>query len=251
MASDKIDEHAKFLLGAAITHTFEKFSKQSKKYSVVHHLTRRLASLASVLVLFGFLVMVGTAKLPGDIQLLEVKGPFVKELFGFDWAFNQYWFDSLLVISILLLFVFNLFFYQIKSDDSLDKSAGKSAGRKKLNMLFLVLMTICFIVSVFIFNWVDIANHALIWGLIIFIASYSSNRKYGYTRGFSRNDYYANKVKILHAEMVLGLDEEANIRLKLHELIEQANAETYRDTVGDYIEYGNSALKWLSARKIK
>jgi len=100
--------------------------------------------------------------------------------------------------------------------------------------------------SVLFFKWNIVAPYFLIFGVLVFICCYSSNRKYGYTRAWSRNRFYRTQVQILYAEKQLGADIDDNIRQKLNELIINASKEAHKDIVGDYINYGNSALKWLS-----
>jgi len=91
----------------------------------------------------------------------------------------------------------------------------------------------------------DVLSLFFVFGVLTFITSYSINRKFGYTRAWSRNRTAYQKVQVIYGKYKSGaiIRDEAVKRLyKLYEVsIEQAHV----DIVKDYEIYGNAALSWV------
>ncbi|MBA6336660.1 hypothetical protein H4J57_05530 [Colwellia sp. BRX8-7] len=223
-----------------VIHT--EFSDKANDFELPHTLTRRLASIASLMIVFGLLTLAGNFSFIGEIKLTITNQVIMSKVCSTFEAFNINIFDLLVVLFLLAVSIIKL---------TLDTINYSRKTKKSILINCLRVMTVLLILSILTFKWNELAPHALFWGLLIFIISYSSNRKYGYTRGYSRNRLYAKKVELLYADKLLGTDtnEDKNIRLQLHELIKKSHEEIHKDIVGDYIEYGNSALKWLSTKK--
>lgn len=247
--SNSIDDNSTFITDFAqqdVTKVIETryayFKNLSAKFEVMHHLTRRLASVASLMILFGLLSIAGSFSFIGEIKFALSDRVILARFFDNQWSLEIYCFDLVLLVLLFLVAFFNVIAVQIKSIKI------KTDLRKRVNGLIVWGLALWLFISLLIFNWHELASHLLFWGILIFIGAYSSNRKYGYTRAYSRNRHYAEKSRILYSEKALNLDNDDNIRQKLHALIEQASAEAHKDIVGDYIAYGNSVLKWLSKK---
>ncbi|MBE0348537.1 hypothetical protein PPEP_b0306 [Pseudoalteromonas peptidolytica F12-50-A1] len=75
--------------------------------------------------------------------------------------------------------------------------------------------------------------------------SYSVNRKFGYTRAWSRNRLYAERILLIVARHKSGVVFRDKAMEELLKLIEQYEIQTHQDIVNDYIRYGDSALSSL------
>jgi hypothetical protein len=230
---------AKEDLSESIKLIHTELSTKASDFELAHTLTRRLASIASLMILFGLLTLVGNFYFLGEIKLNITNQVIISKVFSTFEGFHINVFDLFVVLSLIIVSIIKL---------TLDARDGSNKSRL---LVSLRVMTVLLILSTLTFKWNELAPHALFWGLLIFIISYSSNRKYGYTRSYSRNRLYAKKVELLYAEKLLGTDtnEDKNLRLQLHELIKKSHEDAHKDIVGDYIGYGNSALKWLSKNK--
>jgi hypothetical protein len=147
--------------------------------------------------------------------------------------------------------VVNYCYEQIDTDDSYQDAKAAEKSRRRTNDHCLLLLRAWLVLSLIFFDWALISSHGLLWGLLIFVGAYSSNRKYGYTRAFMRYDYYKIKVKILIDELTNNLESIEVIHQKLHIVCIEAKGEAYKDVVGDYIEVNNSALKSLSSKYLQ
>jgi len=242
---------AKEDLKESIEFVYNDFAKRALKFEVPHFLTRRLASIASLMVLFGLLTIAGNFSFIGELKLAITDKAIISELCSSLKPFNIYLFDFGVIVIISALFLYNLLVKKIEFKDVLQKHKLKIKTKKFQINLILQLFILGLVSSFLLFKWDLLSFHFLFWGILIFVISYSSNRKYGYTRGFSRNRMYAQKAELLYADKILNSDEkeDKNLRLQLHELLKKAGEESHKDIVGDYIDYGNSALKWLSTKK--
>ncbi len=227
---------------------YKNFIVNSNKFIISHYLTRRLASVASFMILFGLLTVAGSFSFIDEIKLNITENTIIST--G-KLALDIQYFDFFMiiffcVIPVIIYPIFNWFQQKVR------------VHKKTLINIYLNFITLSLAISLLIFKWEEVSVHLLFWGILIFIISYSSNRKYGFTRAYSRNRLYAQKVELLYAEKLLEVDDkydpgclnsDKNIRAQLHDLIKSSYEETHKDIVGDYIEYGNSALKWLSTKK--
>ncbi|RXF04310.1 hypothetical protein D9603_06335 [Pseudoalteromonas sp. PS5] len=71
------------------------------------------------------------------------------------------------------------------------------------------------------------------------------NRKFGYTRAWSRNRLYAERILLIVARYKSGVVFRDKAMEELLKLIEQYEIQTHQDIVNDYIRYGDSALSSL------
>lgn len=244
--SNNIAQYAKTDLLEAIESAHEHFNRLAYQSKTLHYLTRRLTSLASFMILFGLLT--STASLADKMAVHHI---ISLDTWQFYYQFDIHYFDMLVLGFSSLSILLSRILARVKNITELSTLKAQVDIGKHYSNRLIWAFSLSLLPGFFIFSLGEYADHLLFWGIFIFVGAYSSNRKYGYTRAFSRNRLYTVKIRLLYSEKALELDVDDNIRQKLHELINEASIQTHKDIVGDYIAYGNSALKWLSSKKLK
>ena len=234
------------------------YSRQEQNYRFNHHLTRRVESIAGLMILFGVLVLSFAAATTNLIENIKPEdSPWLST--------SIIWLDVVNSIFVAMLVVQAFTVEKVKEYKSKNKTWTEiedhfGSVRKEVLGACHVTSAITFIwmgfllLAMIVYNnsvYVLVASHALVWGIILFAASYSSNRKYGYTRAFMRNGFYATKLEVLYKQFISGSESIDKVMAKLAEIAIEAKAQTYKDTVNDYIEVNNSITKWLSSKKVK
>lgn len=212
-------------LDMALQNTIKHYKNKIVAFTPLHYLTRRMASVASFIVLFGILNLLGKMDF---LKSLDLSG------FSFSICGNSENIGQCVIlghVTLIIIAALCMIFF------SKDKSY------PKVIVYSYILLNLY---SAIVFKPSQIAPYFVSLGGLVFLFSYTSNRKYGYTRAWSRNRLYLTQAEILQSEKKLKIDTDENIRQKLHDLILQSSKDAHRDIVGDYISYGNSALKLLS-----
>ncbi|NRB42015.1 MAG: hypothetical protein HRU20_26675 [Pseudomonadales bacterium] len=245
----KIADFSDSDLTATLEEVFNRFDRLVDNNNVEHILTRRLAFIGSLMVLFGGLVMLSSLDFLAGVATTLTNESIFNSLTAINFTFNIALFDVIfLCFSTTIFLIYKLY-------SPLDKKCeGKSTKQKvklrkdKLDLCMNLLMAFL-LLSLLTIKVSTIAGHFLFFGIFIFVTAYSGNRKYGYTRSWSRNRLMRLQVELLYAEKKLGSDTDDNIRQKLHILLSDNYVQMHKDIVGDYIEYGDSALKFLAKKK--
>ena len=234
------------------------YSRQEQNYRFNHHVTRRVESIAGLMILFGVLVLSFAAASTNLVENIKPEdSPWLNT--------SIIWLDVINSIFVTLLVVQAFTVEKVKGYQSKNKTWNEIEER--FISVRKEVLGACHVTSAITFIWmvslllgmvgynnivyVLVASHALVWGVILFAAAYSSNRKYGYTRAFMRNGFYATKLEVLYKQFISGSESIDKVMAKLAEIAVEAKAQTYKDTVNDYIEVNNSIAKWLSSKKVK
>jgi hypothetical protein len=218
-------------LTKAIEDTKKTFENRVASFTPFHKLLRRLGSISSFVFLIGLFTSVSNLKTLFGVALTSIKINIIN--------LNIPYAEDKVYISISFFFLTLLIL-------------ANSIGLLKHSIVTSSLIFVYGLAHLFIILLFDsqvLSIYLLTFGALTFVMSYSTNRKYGYTRGWSRNRVYITQLDILLCENNLQLDTPENIRQKLNNIILQAKIEAHKDIVNDYIKYGNSAMGWLSKTK--
>lgn len=237
MFEDKnIDELAKQM--------FEEFEKRTKAFELFHKVTRRIAAYASILSILGFIFLVSKFDFLKSTELYKIG----------DISVLESWWDSSVCVWLLITFVVTIAFFIIrvfhvyrKMEKPKQKFVEKC--RELLRGRFLEVF-LCFIYSLpvtalFVFDWGDVLPLFFVFGVLIFISSYSINRKFGYTRAWSRNRTAYQKVQVIYGQYKSGVIFRDEAVKRLYTLYELSIEQAHIDIVKDYEIYGNAALSWV------
>lgn len=171
-----------------------------------HKLSRRIENSASIMV---FLGLIGVL-LNSDIYSQH----FDVVTLSFEWNFglSSFWFLGIICVFWLLVL-------------SIPCLVAECYGQvvKVFNSLLCL--------SLFLFEFYELAPVLLLMGVGLFLTVHSINRKFGYTRAWSRNKLFINKIKIFEAELESKLDTPANIRAKLYQFFDDAQLMVHRDVI--------------------
>lgn len=238
-------------LATAIENTRGTFVELIAKFELRHKTFRRLGSIASFVFLFGLMASTIHFNKFLGIQLTEISTPI------FDNSISEN-VSYYIVMNIVLLF-----FIMLSIFVPLNPQVNCYKGIKGIIYIVIVSYGALNLLAALFYDWKIISTYFVTFGSLIFVICYSTNRKYGYTRGWSRNRVYLTQLDILICEKDQGLisdkteadggitSVDKETRKKLHSIILQAKVEAHKDIVNDYIEYGNSAISWLSKNKTK
>ncbi|NOU52263.1 hypothetical protein HG263_17170 [Pseudoalteromonas sp. JBTF-M23] len=223
-------------LDKLVQESYEKFSKRATNYSPLHKLSRRSAATASIFVLISASYLIAGLSLFKSTPIGDLKK--LGDIVIFDLG------NKALVVSIATSFVtFSIYLWLKKWQNSKKEQGSTTYPIQFYQSYFLIIST--GISSLLFFEWQQLMPVFFAAGLIIFILSYSINRKFGYTRAWSRNRLYAEKVRLIDARYKSGMIFRDKAHEDLLKLLEQYEEQTHQDTVNDYISYGNSALNTL------
>jgi hypothetical protein len=231
MGAENLLDYYQEDLTKAIADTKTGFERRIAGFVPFHKFLRRLGSLSSFVFLFGVITSASNLKTLFGIAIKKINFNF----FNLNIPFPA----DKIYIAISLLF---LAFLMLVSLTGLLKNS-------KVVFALLAFYGGFHLLMILLFDWQILSIYFMTFGALAFAMSYSTNRKYGYTRGWSRNRVYATQLDILLCEKNLQLDTTENIRQKLNNIILQAKVEAHKDIVSDYIQYGNSAMGWLSKTK--
>jgi len=156
-----------------------------------------------------------------------------------------------MIAGIVLFLMADFCYDEVKSGDDLNIARAKVKSHKAMVQTGCGIWLAWLLICIGLNSLYPQALEFIIWGVVLFVTAYSSNRKYGYTRAFMRNTYYEVKVETLIDALENDLDSIDSIRSTMHQICIEATAQAHKDTVGDYLEVNNAALKWLSSRKTK
>ena len=235
---------------------YEVYVRQEQKFSIFHYLTRRLESLAGLMILFGLLML---ALYYFDFK--ELEGANLHGVIWFDMVNSA--FVALLVVKIFttepLPKMPKMPEIGDNSDDwqKLQEQIGNSKemveGINSLTSNVILVWAVVLLLGLILNKqpFYVLGIHSFIWGAMLFAGAYSANRKYGYTRACMRNGFFAVRVEVLHHQLINDEECIGTISAELAELVVEAKAQAYQDTVNDYIEVNNSIIKWLSSKKFK
>jgi len=215
---------------------FNEFEKQTKKFELSHKVTRRIAVYASILSVLGFIYLIAKLDFLKSTKLYKVG----------DISVLESWWDSgfynWLAVSgglTLIIFVIIWGYFLIEKKPLI--------GTLKENLVSVVLAIPCIlsIAALLVFEWSDVLPLFFVIGVLIFISSYSINRKFGYTRAWSRNRTASQKVQVIYGQYKAGLTSELETIENLFALYESMKEQAHIDIVKDYEIYGNAALSWV------
>ncbi|BBN83696.1 hypothetical protein PA25_36810 [Pseudoalteromonas sp. A25] len=243
-------------------------TQRAQDYKPLHKLSRRSAAAASIFVLISACYLlaglslfkstpIADIKALGDIVIFDVGDS--AQLETLCWSFKL--FLAYLLINLIFAFI-RMKTNKLcsckqskKDEDDKNKGSEKTLSEnikcKIFSILYEQTYRIYFLIvssgisALLFFEWQQLMPVFFAVGLIIFILSYSINRKFGYTRAWSRNRLYAEKIRIIDARYKSGIIFRDKAHEDLLKLLEQYEEQTHQDTVNDYISYGNSALNTL------
>lgn len=213
---------------------FEEFEERTKAFEFPHKVTRRIAAYASILSILGFIYLVSkfdflrSAKLYkiGDISVLE----------GW-WDSGVYsWLAISGGLTLIVIVIVNSFCKEKPLLEIL---------KENLVSVVLAIFYILPIVAFLVFDWGDVLPLFFVFGVLIFISSYSINRKFGYTRAWSRNRTAYQKVQVIYGQYKSGVIFRDEAVKRLYTLYELSIEQAHIDIVKDYEIYGNAALSWV------
>lgn len=226
------------------------FVGSAQNYDNKHFMTRRLESLAGLMILFGVLVVVLNIRVLKGEENINIE-PLI-------------WLDALNFVAMSFLWMRVISLPKLPSlkksktwqelEASIKSNKGMVNGANQditLMVSIWAVVLLCYLLFINSHDYLQVAVHSLVWGVMLFGGAYSANRKYGYTRAFMRNGFYAVKVEVLYYQLIGNQECIDTIWGKLGEMAIDAKAQAYKDTVNDYIEVNNSISKWLSSKKIK
>lgn len=208
----------------------------SLKHCFGHYLTRRVESMATIMLVFGLMT--------------ELSNYFSEK--GLNFQFTQMsWFSYSIFVFVAAYFLADASFEKIESSDEIKQAKKKYDSYRSFVDVAVKGWVIWLLTCLVFVDWAVLMMEFVCWGVLLFIIAYSSNRKYGYTRAFMRNDFYAVKVEVLKDALEHDLDSLDTIRTRLHDICIEAKLQAHKDTVGDYVEVNNAALTWLTNSKSK
>ncbi|CAM4241387.1 hypothetical protein [Pseudoalteromonas byunsanensis] len=203
---------------------YEHFKSQAAKYYQPHKLTRRAATSASFFILISACYMLASLSLFQNTPVGSLSR--LGDTLFFDIPYPK------IATALLSLVIF-----------AVAQLICKSTLCDRYRVYFFIVST--GLAALVFFEWQEVMPIFFALGLVIFILSYSINRKFGYTRAWSRNRLYAEKVRFLDARFKSGVIFRDKAHEELFKLLEQFEEQTHLDTMNDYISYGNSAFNVL------
>lgn len=215
---------------------FDEFEKRTKAFELPHKVTRRIAAYASILSILGFIYLVSKFDFLRSAKLYKIGDISVLESW---WDSDFYnWLAVSGGLTLLTFVIIGVYFFFKKKPSIITL-------KENLVSVVLAVFYILPIAALLVFDWGDVLPLFFVFGVLIFISSYSINRKFGYTRAWSRNRTAYQKVQVIYGQYKSGVifrDEAVERLYTLYELsIEQAHI----DIVKDYEIYGNAALSWV------
>ncbi|KPH96237.1 hypothetical protein AMS58_01335 [Pseudoalteromonas porphyrae] len=215
---------------------FGDFEKHTKAFELPHKITRRIAVYASILSILGFIYLIAKFDFLKSTKLYKIGDISVLESWWDSGVYNWLAVSGGLTL-IIFVIVGVYFFFKNKP----------LFGTLKENLVSVVLAIfyILPIAAFLVFDWGDVLPLFFVFGVLIFISSYSINRKFGYTRAWSRNRTASQKVQVIYGQYKAGLTSELETIENLFALYELMKEQAHIDIVKDYEVYGNAALSWV------
>jgi len=172
----------------AISHARSELVKRIEKFEFRHKAFRRLGSIASFVFLLGLMTSTTNMESFFGIKLTDsasISGPI------WNTVISEYHI-SLIIINLILLLLIGLSLFI-----SINKKNNKIIMYTYCSILLYGLLNL---LSIIFFDWKILSLYLISFGALIFVVCYSTNRKYGYTRGWSRNRVYLTQLDILMCE---------------------------------------------------
>lgn len=236
---------------------YKTFSKRIAIYHQLHKLTRRLAVTSTIFIIPSFIYFLSSLDVFSSTSFENISDIGETAIIGLDAdSFLSLW-PAILICAFS--FFFMLIWVRALVTTKMAAQNGKSSrstenARKNESYIkiiikdfyqFYYLITIFALTTLIFIDFKTLAPYYFILGSTIFIVSYSVNRKFGYTRAWSRNRLYAERLHVIVARHKSGVIFRDKAMEELLKLIEQYEIQTHQDIVNDYIRYGDSALSSL------
>lgn len=234
-------------LAAKIKELKNEFEEQKNIFKRDHLITRRVGSFHGVL--FLVTLIIGTCLELTSVTLRFDFDPLLSALIAIGVVFC-------LVFFLLCVIYSNIKFFLAKPNKNIsDNNRDKNTLTHRLFVCNVAIFALYFI-TLIVFT-TDVLIFVSGFCLLIYLGCYLSNKQYGYTSGFVRNQTYYLLLDSLEWE-VDHLDDKDNVpsNLKLDELaskftsiIEVQLKERQRDIVGDYFSTNDAAFSWIKSIK--
>ena len=213
---------------------FDEFEERTKAFEFPHKVTRRIAAYASILSILGFIYLVSKFDFLRSAKLYKIGDISVLEGWWDSGVYN--WLAASVGLTLITLVIVYFFF---KNKPLLE------ILKENLVSVVLAIFYILSIAAFLVFDWGEVLPLFFVFGVLIFISSYSINRKFGYTRAWSRNRTAYQKVQVIYGQYKSGVIFRDEAVKRLYTLYELSIEQAHIDIVKDYEIYGNAALSWV------
>lgn len=224
--------------------TFTTFSKRIDTYHQLHKLTRRLAVTSTIFIIPSFIYFLSSLDVFSGTSFENISdiGETAIISLAADSCLSLW--QAILICAFLFFFILILFKALVTDKNTEKDTSPIKIILKDFYRIYYLITTLALTTLIFI-DFKTLAPYYFILGITIFIVSYSVNRKFGYTRAWSRNRLYAERILLIVARYKSGVVFRDKAMEELLKLIEQYEIQTHQDIVNDYIRYGDSALSSL------